>query len=148
MSGGLSSQYRADALKRFAGETPGTAPSAWWALLATGDPGDNTAIANEATGTGYARFQINANSGSAPKWALVTGTTTNSLANNDAVTFGPSGGAWSSSTPLTWYGIASATSAGNLQASGSLTAPVVVGGAGVTITFAIGQLQQSAARTP
>ena len=149
MSGGLSQQARTDSLTRFGGGSPGAAPSyPLFVLLATGDPGDNTAIANETSGTGYARPQINAIGGASPAWSAVSGTTTNLLANANAVAFAPSGaGGWSGGTNLTWYGIATAVSAGSLLASGSLTAPVSVAGAGVTITFAIGQLQQTAVRT-
>lgn len=148
MSGGLSQAGRSDALTRWAGGTPGTAPSAWHTLLATGDPGDATTISNETSGTSYARVQINAIGGASPAWATVTGTTTTLLANANAVTFPASGGAWSTGTNLTWFGIASASSAGNLLASGSLTSPVSVAGAGVTISFATGQLQLTAIRTP
>lgn len=147
MSGGLSQQGRTDALTRWGGGTPGAAPTAWFALLATGDPGDNTAIANETSGTSYARVAINAIGGASPAWAAVTGTTTNSLANANAVTFPTSGGAWSTGTNLTWFGIATASSAGSLLASGSLTSPVAVAGTGVTISFAIGQMQLTAVRT-
>lgn len=147
MSGGLSQQGRNDSLTRWAGGSPGAAPSAWWASLHTGDPGDATSISNEATGTGYARIQINAIGGPSPAWAAVTGTTTTLLANANAVVFGPSGGAWSSGTNLTWFGICTAVTAGSLLASGSLTAPIAVAGSGVTITFATGQLQLTAVRT-
>jgi hypothetical protein len=141
MAGGLNQQARSDSLARWAGGAPGAAPTAWFISLHTADPGDTTSIANEATGTGYARVAINAISpGTSPAWAAPTGTTTKTLANANAITFGPSGGAWSGGANLTFFGVCSASSAGNLLARGSLTSPVSVAGTGVTITFATGQL--------
>ena len=151
MAGGLNQVARADSLTRFGGGSPGAAPSyPVYFLLATGDPGDNTSISNEATGTGYARQPINAVGGSTSpgRWAAVTGTTTKTLANEQSVSFGPSGsGGWSSGTNLTYFGVATAVSAGTLLARGSLTAPVAVAGSGVTITFAAGQLSLTAEAT-
>lgn len=148
MSGGLSQQGRTDALTYFGGGTAGTQPAAWYASLHTGDPGDAATIANEASGGGYARVQIfGIPSGSSPRWSAVTGTTTNILANNASVSFPTSSGAVSSGSNLTWFGICSASSAGNLLASGSLTSPVAIAGSGVTVTFSTGNLQLSAART-
>lgn len=148
MSGGLSQVGRNDSLTRWAGGTPGTAPSAWHCSLHTADPGDATTVGSETSGTSYARVQVNAIGGASPAWAAVTGTTTTLLANANAVSFPSSGGAWSGGSNLTWFGICSASSAGNLLGSGSLTSPVAVAGSGVTISFATGQLQLSAARTP
>lgn len=151
MSGGLSQQGRTNALTYFGGGSPAAAPTypLFVSLHAT-DPGDNTVIGgSEAAAGSYARSQINALGGSTSpaRWATVTGTTTNSLANEQAIAFAASSAAWTNS-PFTWYGVCTASTAGTLLASGSLTAPVAVAGAGVTITFAIGQLQQTAARTP
>lgn len=148
MAGGLNQVARTDSLTRFGGGSPGAAPSyPLFVLLATADPGDSTAISNEATGTGYARPQINAIGGASPAWAAVTGTNPNILANANAVVFGPSGGAWSGGASQNFFGIATAVSAGSLLGRGSLTAPIAVAGSGVTITFATGQLQLTAAPT-
>lgn len=147
MAGGLNQAARNDALTRFAGGSPGTAPSAWFISLHTADPGDSTTIGSEVTGTGYARVQINAIGGGNPNWAAVTGTNPQILANDDTITFPASGGAWSSGSNITYFGVCSASSGGSLLARGSLTSPVAVAGSGVTISFAAGQLQLTAAPT-
>lgn len=149
MSGGLSQQARSDSFARWAGGSPAAAPTAWFVLLCATDPGDAATIGgSEAAAGSYARVALNAISpGTSPAWAAPTAANPTVLANANAFSFPASSAAWTNS-PFGWYGIASASTAGNLLASGSLTSPVAVAGSGVTVTFAIGQLQQTAARTP
>ena len=147
MAGGLNQQARNDSLTRFGGGSPGTAPSAWHISLHTADPGDATTIGSEVTGTGYARVAVNAIGGASPAWQI-TGTNPTVLSNANTVTFAASGaGGWSSGTNITYFGVCSASSGGNLLARGSLASAVSVAGSGVTISFAAGQLVLNAAPT-
>lgn len=80
----------------------------------------------EVSGTSYAR--VAASFGAASSGAI---------ANDAAITFPESGGAWGT---VTHFGIHDASTSGNLLYLGELDDARVVDGAGITVSFAIGAL--------
>lgn len=107
----------------------------FYVSLHTGDPGEAGAQnTTEATYTGYARISV---ARSSAGWTI----SGNAVTNAAAVTFGA---CTSGSDTLTHFAIGSdATLAGNLFFSGALGAPRNVS-AGITPSFAIGQLSVTA----
>lgn len=88
-----------------------TWPSAHYIALFTADPAD--VLANETTYTGYARQNVTNG------WGAASGTP-KQTSNSGAATFPPNGGA--SPVTFTHWGVADASSAGNLLLSGPLSA--------------------------
>ena len=111
-----------------------TTAGVFWISLHTADPGEaGTQTTSEATYTGYARISVNRDSAG---WTVTTGTVTNDA----AITFGL---CTAGSNSITHFGIGSnQTTAGNLFLKGALTATLAVS-AGITPSFAIGQLSVS-----
>jgi hypothetical protein len=92
--------------------------------LITGDP---DAGGVEVTGSGYARVAIPINDAN---WsAPATEGTYRYVSNVLAVTFGSPTGDWNSGSPIPWFGIWDAASAGNRLYDGALpTARTIIGG--------------------
>jgi hypothetical protein len=94
-----------------------TAPNAYIGAF-TSDPTDS-ASGTEASGSAYARVQIDTKMNSAS-----AGTDNSSITNSSAITFtAASGGAWGT---ITHIGIFDAASSGNLLAHGALAASKVI----------------------
>ena len=130
--------------------SPTTAPTAWYASLHTGNPGDDGLTANEVTITtsGYGRYLM---TGGAATWTTTAYTSVANdaacvVANGATLSFGPSTGlnaAWGTITYVgLWEHATTATEAVYLgRAAASVSQSV--GGSGVTITIAIGALTMS-----
>lgn len=114
-----------------AGLQNSAAAGSFYISLHTGDPGETgNQTTSEATYTGYARVAV-ARSGAG--WTVSGANCSNAA----AVTFGA---CTAGSSTVTYFGIGTdASGAGNLIASGALTASLAVT-AGVTPSFAIGAL--------
>ena len=121
-----------------------TAPGTTYHIsLHTGDPGEDGQTANEATGGSYARASITA--------ANITAAATNAnlpvgVSNTGTLTFPTSSGAWSSGSTLTWFGVwdhATNTAEANFVGRGQLSVTQSVGGSGVTLSFAAGDLDMT-----
>ena len=82
----------------------------------------------EVSGTSYAR--VNAS-------AAFPAASGGAISNDAAITFPESGGSWGT---VSHFGIFDASTAGNLLYWGALGANRVVDGAGITLTFQIGEL--------
>ena len=94
-----------------------TSPNAYIGAF-TSDPTDS-ASGTEASGSGYARVQIDNKTSSA-----TSGADNSSITNSSAITFpAASGGAWGT---ITHIGIFDAASSGNLLAHGALAASKVI----------------------
>lgn len=151
MATGLNQVARKGFLDYWSGGTF-TAPTAWWISLHTADPGDTTTVGSEVgTGTGYGRVQVNAFGGGGVAWIAATTANPTVLAHaGGAITFTTSTGAWASSALITHFGICSASTAGNLLGRGLITVPsggVIVGSAGITLSFANGALTMTMTTT-
>jgi hypothetical protein len=95
--------------------------------LFTATPSD-TGGGTEVTGTSYARVNMSSSFPAAASGAI---------SNDVAVTFPESGGSWGT---VTSFGIFDASTTGNLLYWGPLGANRVVDGAGITVTFPIGDI--------
>jgi len=94
-----------------------TSPNAYIGAF-TSDPTDS-ASGTEASGSGYARVQIDNKTSSA-----TSGADNSSITNSSAITFpAASGGAWGT---ITHIGIFDAASSGNLLAHGALAASKII----------------------
>lgn len=89
----------------------------------------------ECSGNSYARVQIVADTDT---WAAPSDNSgAQETSNEDPITFPESTGAWGT---VTHFGLFDASSSGNLLYHGELGAARVVDGAGITLTFPIGEL--------
>ena len=134
-------------MQYFGGKSGLTQPSAWYISLHTGDPGDTAGSSEVSTGGGtlYARQQIlNIGNAGAGRWVDVTAANPNVMTNNATITFPTSGASWGT---ITWFGVWDASTAGNYLGRGQLASSVVVGGAGITVSFAASALQLTIAPT-
>jgi hypothetical protein len=109
-----------------------TEPANIYVSLHTADPTD-AGSGTEASGGGYARVSTATNG---TDWT-VTG---NAATNGVAVTFPVSTGAISSGSALTHFGLWDASTAGNLLYAGALGTSRTVSAAGVTLSFAAGDI--------
>ena len=114
-----------------AGLLKSAADGSLYISLHTADPGEaGDQTTSEAAYTGYARVGV---ARTAAGWTV----TANSVANAAAITFGLD---TSGTSVVTHFGVGtSATTAGKLLYSGSLTAPLTIN-PGITPSFAIGAL--------
>ena len=113
----------------------GTAPTLYIGLY-TGDPTDAGTQTSEPTigSGGYARKQT-----AAADWNASSGGT--SVSNANALAFPESTAAWSTgATPVAYFALLDAATAGNMIASGALTTSRTVNAAGVTLSFAASAL--------
>ena len=104
-----------------------TPPATLFISLHSADPGDTGASELAAT-NGYARAQLNpdANSSTNTNWNAVTGSPAE-MTNKLAITFPQaSGGSWNSGSSIGYWSLWSASSAGTLFCSGTITGGVVV----------------------
>jgi hypothetical protein len=140
MPSGLGKLKRKDQLDFiFKGATP-TAPAALFIAFHTGDPLDDGSAGNEATGGGYARTSFTNNS---TNWNAATTPSNDSpsvVTNKLAFTSTTSTGAWSSSTPMTFWSAWDASTAGVFIARGPLTPGQVISGTGQGISIPAGYL--------
>lgn len=97
-------------------------PSTLYFSLHTGDPGEDGATANEVSGNGYARVAVTP--GDANFTAQADASPGRKTQNNVAITFPSPTGAWGT---ITYVGVWSAASAGNLLCHIALTASKVIG---------------------
>ena len=121
-------------LDHIVGKTSFTMPTAYIGLK-TADPTDDNSGGTEPTITtgGYARIVT-----AGANWDAASGGAT---ANAAALAFAESTAAWSTgATALTHFIIMDAASGGNMLAHGSLTTARTVDAAGITLEFAIGEL--------
>lgn len=104
---GFGRRSRNNIMNWMFGQTPATAPTAWYISAHTGDPLDDAsaAAATECTGGGYARAQV-----LAANWTALTNTPpppaadANSITSNNATVLFPiSSGAWSAGANITYY---------------------------------------------
>lgn len=103
-----------------------TAPATIYVALSTTATTDDGTGTTEPVGGGYARV------------AATFGTASGgSISNTATVTFPESTGAWGTVTHFALY---DAATNGNLLAHGALTTSRTVDGAGITLSFAAGQL--------
>lgn len=129
--------------KTLVGQTPSAAPSAWWASLHTGNPGDDGQTANEVTTTtsGYARQSLTWNTLTA--YTSVTNDTASTASNSALITFGPSTGANAAWGTITYTGVwinVSSTAETNYMGRALASASQSVGGSGISITIATSAL--------
>jgi len=121
-------------LDHITGKTSFTKPTAFIGL-STADPADDgSGLAEPTIPTGgYARIETEG-----ADWdAAAAG----AVANAAALAFPISTDAWSTGeTPLTHFAIFDAASGGNMLAHGALDTPRTVDAAGITLSFAIGEL--------
>jgi hypothetical protein len=109
-------------------ENQALATTGWgFVSLHTADPG--TSGATEVSGGTYARVAVT--------WAAASG---GSVANSNALTIN-----LPASTTAGWFGIWSASSAGNYYIGGALSPSVTTGASAGTVTIAIGALTVTAA---
>jgi len=121
-------------LELLVGKTAFATPTAYIGLK-TGDPTDAGSGGTEPTDPTGAYSRITT---AGANWdAAAAG----AIQNGAALSFAESSGAWSTgATPLTHFIIMDASTGGNLLAHGTLTVARTVNAAGVTLTFAIGDL--------
>lgn len=151
---GFGRRMRNNIMNWVLGQTPATAPAAWYISAHTGDPGDDGQTANEATGGSYARVQV-----LAAGWTALTNTPpppandASSILNNSAlVVFPLSSAAWSGGANLTYYALwdhptltTEARFLGRWPATGTIQA---VTAATQQITFPIAAFAPSATVSP
>ena len=121
-------------LDHIVGKTSFTMPTAYIGLK-TADPTDDNSGGTEPTidTGGYARIVT-----AGANWNAASGGATD---NATALAFAESTAAWSTgATALTHFIIMDAASGGNMLAHGTLTTARTVDAAGITLEFAIGEL--------
>jgi len=137
----LSSFIEPKVLDHILGKTDIGALAVVYLGLKTADPLNNNSGGTEPTipTGGYARVATTGVS-----WDAATpggAATASYTANAAALAFPVSTAAWSTgATPLTHFIIMDAASGGNMIACGALTTPRTVNAAGVTLSYAIGDL--------
>jgi len=124
----------------FGGATP-TPPTNIWVSFHTGDPLDDGSAANEASGGGYARVNYalgttNWNAGTTP-----SNDAASIVTNKVAIVSPTSSGAWSSSSPMTFFGLWSLVTAGTFYGRGPVSPGQVISATGQFITIPIGSAQ-------
>lgn len=133
--GSFSDYAEVKILEHLIGKTSFTMPTNAYIGLKTADPTDDNSGGTEPTipTGGYARKQtVGADWNPAANGAID---------NANALSFPESTAAWSTgATPLTHFIIMDAASGGNLLAHGSLAQSRTVNAAGITLTFAAGDL--------
>lgn len=154
---GFGRRMRNNIMNWVLGQTPATAPAAWYISAHTADPLDDgsAAAANEATGGSYARVQV-----LVAGWSVTLTNTppppandASSIVNNLAVvSFPVSSGAWSAGANLTYYALwdhptlqTEARFIGRWPATGTIQA---VTAATQQITFPIAAFAPSATVSP
>jgi hypothetical protein len=112
-------------------------PSTWYLAMFTVAPNSGTGSGGtEATGGGYVRLSITANS---TNWPAATGGSPTTIENGVAFAWPQTTGDWSSQAPMVAWGLYDASTSGNLWASGALTESKIVYN-GDTPTFPINLL--------
>lgn len=128
--GSLSNYLELEILDHICKTGAYTAPTNIYIGLSTADPTeDGSGIAEPSTGS-YARVACNA-------WNVAASGAT---ANTNAITFPTSSAAWSGGSNLTHFFASDASSGGNMLWYGALGTAFAVGAAGVTPSFAAGDL--------
>lgn len=146
MAAGNGKNMRASALEASFGKTPvvpfpTTGSSQIFLSLHTGNPGDDGQTSNEVTGTGYLRLQADGADWAAAVVGANDAAVT--ISNGVAKVFGPSGAAWSSSTPITFiaaWKTSTGTLAANFLGRVPITPSQTVTAAAQSVTFAIGAI--------
>ena len=131
--GSFSDYTENNVLDHLTGKTAFTMPTAYIALSTT-DPTDDASGISEPDSTGgYARITT-----SGSDWDAASGGAT---ANATVLSFPVSTEAWSTDeTDLAYFAVYDALSGGNMLGHGSLTTPMAVDTDGITLSFAIGDL--------
>lgn len=134
--GGLAEAQRGDLLEWFFGVGSPSAPSHFWIALSSTDPGAAGAGITEPSGGAYGRKECSS-------WALSGAT----MSNNAAITFTESSAAWLASASIPYFAIYDAETAGNFLGRGTITTPRTVDAAGITLSFATGELDVTISET-
>ncbi len=100
--------------------------------LSTANPGEAGAGLAEPSGNGYARVTT-----AAGDWNAASD---GEIDNANDLEFPESTGAWASGSPLTYFALFDAATDGNLLAYGPLSQSRTVDAAGITLSFAAGDL--------
>lgn len=130
----LSNYTEAAILNHLLRGTPWLKPLELYVALFTADPGEAGSLADEVTGTGYARVLCGP---SDEAWALPAGGD-KTFTNAAAITFPSPAGAWGD---VTHFGICDASTGGIVLASGALDTPTTIGSGAPAPTFAVGDLR-------
>lgn len=133
---GQASTYWQEQVLNVLGGTAAAAPATVYLALFTVSPSAGSG-GTEATGTGYARKSITANTTNFPAATNTSGTC--SISNGVEIDMATAGGDWSSGANMVAFGLFDAATSGNLLFYGPLGTPAPVL-SGNTPIFAAGAL--------
>jgi hypothetical protein len=117
---GRKSKYLSNKVLNLAGAGTLTAPVTFYLALFTTLPAADDSGGVEASGAGYARLAITANTTNFPV------TSTQSLTNGATFTMATATGDWSAAANIVGWGFFDASTSGNLWYSGPVTVPAPV----------------------